>query len=272
MTIRQGRNRSFTLALKCYEDDTHPLQQVVVFFKAVTPSQLSDPGPQLKRVLDFKRELEGSKRILFHTVDELDAFTAQIRRYVVKWLRDHERGERSNEVGPSKTFVDKLPGAVAPAAKEPRQPDDLKDVLDEADRLADHGALTDAEAIYARCVTKYRAPDAFNRNGVFLLRNHRLAQAEVMFQEVEALADVNGVKWRSIASINRGLVYRIRLDLDTAEASYAKALDIDRQLGRDKESPQLSAASGRWPKSEEICRAPSSTSPRHWKLQNEVSG
>lgn len=232
-----GTEEEFRMALQCFNDSTHPLRQLVVFFKAVSPDKLSDPGPQLQRVLEFKRELEASKGLLFHTFDEIDAFEALLRRHIAKWLRDHDHEEcGQTELPPSttRTLLASIDGVATPKASNSKASGELQEFLDDAERLADQGFLTDAEAIYARCITKYRDPDAFNRYGVFLLRSHRLQQAEVMFQQVEALAETSGEKWLSTALINRGLLARIKLDLASAESFYFRALEIDRKLGRER--------------------------------------
>src|SRR5882762_4936507 len=46
-----GTEEEYDVALKCYEDTHAPMRQVVMMFKAVSPHQMSDPGPQLQRVL-----------------------------------------------------------------------------------------------------------------------------------------------------------------------------------------------------------------------------
>jgi hypothetical protein len=45
-----GTEEEHNVAWECYEDDTKPMRQIVAFFKAVDPRQLSDPGDQLKKV------------------------------------------------------------------------------------------------------------------------------------------------------------------------------------------------------------------------------
>ena len=43
----------FALALECLKDPAKPMRQVLLFFKAVDPAQLVDPGPQLKSGVRF---------------------------------------------------------------------------------------------------------------------------------------------------------------------------------------------------------------------------
>ena len=83
----------FELALKCLEDSDKPMREILVFFKAVAPKQMADPGDQLGPVLDFKRRLEGEKKHFFSTFDETPVFLRELRRNFAKWVQDHEAGK-----------------------------------------------------------------------------------------------------------------------------------------------------------------------------------
>jgi hypothetical protein len=67
------------------------MRELVVLFRAVDPGKLSDPGPQLQRVLAFRRELESKKELLFSTYDELPAFETYLRKQLGAWLRQHRQ-------------------------------------------------------------------------------------------------------------------------------------------------------------------------------------
>ena len=60
-----GSEEEFNLALECLADPERPMRQVVVFFKHVEKRLLADPGPQLAKVLRFRKGLEESKKRLF---------------------------------------------------------------------------------------------------------------------------------------------------------------------------------------------------------------
>jgi hypothetical protein len=59
-----GTEEEYGLALKLLGDDAKPLRQIVVLFKGVNEKQLSDPGEQLTKVLEFKKKLEAEKKLL----------------------------------------------------------------------------------------------------------------------------------------------------------------------------------------------------------------
>lgn len=88
-----GCEEEFELALKCLEDPNKPMRQVLIFFKAVDPEQMADPGKQLRPVLDFKRKLERERQHLFGTFDEIVAFQRDQRRHLARWVQDHEAGK-----------------------------------------------------------------------------------------------------------------------------------------------------------------------------------
>lgn len=85
-----GCEEEFHLARECLATKKHPMQEIVVLFKAVDPGKLADPGQQLQKVLEFKKTLEITKTHLFMTFDELAVFRKYLRRYLASWVREHE--------------------------------------------------------------------------------------------------------------------------------------------------------------------------------------
>ncbi|MDH5831525.1 DUF4062 domain-containing protein [Luteimonas sp. M1R5S18] len=60
--------------------------EISLFFKEVSPEILADPGPELRKVLDFKSELIGGKSVLFEQFSSTSDFERRIRRCVFKYL------------------------------------------------------------------------------------------------------------------------------------------------------------------------------------------
>lgn len=88
-TFTSGCEEEFDLALKCIENRNRPMREVIVFFKEVEEIRKLDPGEQLKKVLDFKAELERSKKHLYMTFSEVKSFQNYLRRFLYRWERDH---------------------------------------------------------------------------------------------------------------------------------------------------------------------------------------
>ncbi|HEV2126064.1 MAG TPA: DUF4062 domain-containing protein [Chloroflexota bacterium] len=63
-----GTEEEYHIAMECFADQDQPLRQIVMMFKAVDAQKLSDPGPQLQQVLEFKGRIEREKTHLFHTL------------------------------------------------------------------------------------------------------------------------------------------------------------------------------------------------------------
>lgn len=232
-----GTQEEFFVAEACYKDPQHPMRQLTAFFKAVDPRKLSDPGDQLIKVLDFKRELESSKRLLFSTFDEVSEFEQQLRRHLAKWVRQHEQGKTGKVVSPlSQPSMEAIqaimPVNISTSDVLPRLDGERNQLLVKAEQFANQGHLTEAETLYARAIARGNDPDAFNAYGTLLQRLGRLSQAQVMYERVLELAGGGGECWKGIAYGNLGELYRTRGDLDMAEKMHKRALEIDERLGR----------------------------------------
>src|SRR5262249_36663951 len=83
-----GTEEEWKLAEQVYTEARIP--NIALFFKDVDPRQLRDPGEQLRKVLDFKKEIEAQKKYLFKAYDGTEEFCEALEGYLAKWLRDHE--------------------------------------------------------------------------------------------------------------------------------------------------------------------------------------
>ncbi len=217
-----GCEEEFHLALECLEDANRPMCDALVFFKAVAPRQLADPGPQLQGVLDFKRKLETEKHVLYKTFDEQVAFRKLLDQHLGKWLYQIESG-----VSPEPQTADASPHHPLPSKDSlSGRPD-----LDYAERLANEGKLTDAEAIFAKAIVSDGDIESFDRYGQFLRRVGRLAQAAVMYRQVLDVASPDRSDWMAIAYNHLGQIQQIRGDLKQAESLHRLALGLYQELG-----------------------------------------
>ncbi|MGC2659579.1 MAG: DUF4062 domain-containing protein [Bryobacteraceae bacterium] len=82
-----GTEEEYLLARELFRAGN--MLDLLVFFKAIEPSRLSDPGPQLQKVLNFKRQLEEAKELLFDTYSEIDYFEKAMRKHLSAWTRNH---------------------------------------------------------------------------------------------------------------------------------------------------------------------------------------
>ena len=71
-----GTEIEFHLALDRFRQTGTP--QILVFFKNLDIASMADPGPQLSRVLQFRRSLEGLREIRYGTFDHIKEFKAAL--------------------------------------------------------------------------------------------------------------------------------------------------------------------------------------------------
>lgn len=225
-----GCEEELEVAKKCISDSTKPMRQIVIFFKSVDPRQLSDPGLQLKKVLDFKTKLEEEKKYLFGTFDELNSYKQKLRCQLANWLRCHEQGFKTNML--ELDFIQKADVSVP---KPSNLRGDSSSLLDKAEGLAKEGKLTDAEAIFAEAAINGDNPLAFIRYGRFLQRIGLLSRAEIMYRHVLELAQhKKSARLQATAYGNLGLIYQTRGDLKIAKKMHKEALKINENTGHKK--------------------------------------
>lgn len=79
--------------------------EIAIFFKDVDAQALNDPGDQLKRVLDFRKEVENSKKILFRTFSDVVDWKSQTRDLLESHLLRHvaniHSGKQQSEINAS---------------------------------------------------------------------------------------------------------------------------------------------------------------------------
>ena len=70
------------------------MRDILVFFKSLEAERLSDPGPRLKLVLDFKKKLEQERQLLFHQFRvSLETLRIGSALSSHRGIRQHERDQ-----------------------------------------------------------------------------------------------------------------------------------------------------------------------------------
>jgi tetratricopeptide (TPR) repeat protein len=221
----------YSVAQQCREDPHHCLREIAAFFKAVDARQMSDPGEQLRNVLDFRRHLEQGKELLFGTFDDVASFQRQIQRLLAKWVRDHEQKRPGAEknypvqpVAPMPEFTrpDLRPSLSVTAGLN--ELDGSAAIIDEAQRLAAQGKLTDAETLFARALVK-GDPEIAIQYARFLRRLGRFSQAQGLLEGVLQRPNPGEEHWKAGAYNYLGMLHRDRGELSDAEHMFKKALE-----------------------------------------------
>jgi hypothetical protein len=88
-----GTEEEWKLAERLYRE--RQMRDVLLFFKQVDPERERDPGKDLRKVLEFKREIEAGRKYLFKMYPSPEIFSNYLEANLAQWLRDHEDIERS---------------------------------------------------------------------------------------------------------------------------------------------------------------------------------
>lgn len=226
-----GTEEEYHIAMECYNSKEFPMRQLVMMFKAVDPQQLSDPGPQLQKVLEFKRNIESKKTHLFHSFDTTEAFGKLLQKHLAAWLRAEEQGGPMQKEGPPDVNPLILEDSVSiPKQELAKSLDRLS--IERAWALADEGRLTEAEVEFARSIVGQSQPGPAIEFGRFLARIGRLDQARAMLEGAAKVAE--GQRNPSAASAaygSLGDVLLTRGDPDGAEQMFRMALDVAERKG-----------------------------------------
>ncbi|MCI0697276.1 tetratricopeptide repeat protein [candidate division KSB1 bacterium] len=79
-----GTLEEFNLARERFVKERAP--EVMLYFREVHPDFLEDAGPQLQKVLDFKKQIEESRLALYWQYRDPEHFAALLRQHVTDWL------------------------------------------------------------------------------------------------------------------------------------------------------------------------------------------
>lgn len=137
-----GTEEEFRFAHQLVNESDAPMQDILLLFKGLTADRLRDPGPQLKKVLDFKTEREESHDVYYKTFDSSEELRREVRRALQKWSRGELR-ETSHS-------VTSAPPPDTPAAESAQA--DTSEPLRLAKTYEESGLVTQAEHLYAEAV------------------------------------------------------------------------------------------------------------------------
>jgi tetratricopeptide (TPR) repeat protein len=182
-TYTSGTEEEFSLAMRLAESPLHALNDVVLLFKQVDSRQLSDPGPELRRVLEFRKRIERERQILFDTFADEETFEEKLRRLLAHWLRLHDKQPSRPE-----KMAAPLPASAPPplSATAPAKSLDTPEI-GRARALADSGRLTEADEIWAQVITAANDALTWRTYAEFLIDFRRFREAEAPIQRALAL-------------------------------------------------------------------------------------
>jgi tetratricopeptide (TPR) repeat protein len=218
-----GTYEEYQVALDCYKTKK-TMMDIVVLFKGVPTERLSDPGPQLNKVLSFKKQLEAEHKLLYGAFGNIDDFARQIRRRLQSWTLQHETGREASNAQSAGTVKT---GSRSPARARVRQ--DLHEILRQAEEKRREGRISEAEQLYASALEGDSHLEAFVAYSRFLRDTGQYPKAEQVLERLWSLADTRESDlYRVQAKSNMGRIKRKQGLLDLSREYFEQALKIAR--------------------------------------------
>ncbi|VXB31031.1 tetratricopeptide repeat protein [Massilia sp. 9I] len=223
--------------------------EIFVFFKRVDPASEADPGEQLKRVMDFRRQLEETRKVLYHYFDDELTFKKEVSRH----LRAFAKGELPSTKRDREVLI--LPAAIleeverakrtairqmeeAKLARDAEREAYLKlesiqlQIAEDAAELSKQGKIEFARQKFAVLVVESTQIKVLELAGAFY---KRIGDLESVVSVTQKILDVIGLDVDSITAgicfENLGDVYRLRGEMGLSEEMFRKALGIFEKHG-----------------------------------------
>lgn len=140
----------------------HGQPHITLLFKEIEQSDIADPGPQLKRVLEFKDKIFSERKLLTGTFADRSAFEKKFRKcvvgYITSLLHKDQVGVAQREQAPlpEATVLSIAESSATTSDKELRCPLSIQGVRFLRDFVTQTEQLPDGEALEATDVARLR--------------------------------------------------------------------------------------------------------------------
>jgi tetratricopeptide (TPR) repeat protein len=221
-----GTEEEYHQVLAAIRDAACPMIDMLVIFMTVPRAQLSDPGPILTKVLEFRATVEREKVLLYNAVDSIAELRQRVDSALVDWARPKQtKREIGSDGETSGTFSGQIDAAsdLSPT-----------DMALRASQHADRGESVQAEVLYSRAA-RSGDPQVLLKYARFMRRTGRLERAAQLNAEViEIIADSHDpslVGARASALANLGVVRRKQGGLRDSRMHLEEAVRTSRSVG-----------------------------------------
>jgi tetratricopeptide (TPR) repeat protein len=227
-----GTEEEFQLAIDCLKDATKPMKDIFVLFKHVDEARRVDAGPELSKVLQFRKGRESAHDLYYGQFDDTESLRTELGRTMAKWLK----GDQSNRA------VDISFGPVLDLSPNGPLPD-VHSALREAEKCESSGRMTQAEYYFAVAIAE-DDPEALQKYAKFLRKQGRLDRSfeineKLLSQNVSSSASSEQLARNSDVLANMGIIRRKQGKLASARKLLAESVATARLAGY--ESRQLLA-------------------------------
>lgn len=227
-----GTEEEFAIALDCYSNPDHSMQDIVLFFLGVNERQLSDPGEQLRKVLAFRKEREDRKDLLFHTFDTKEKFRDLLLRHLAKWVRDHENSIKKH---PLQFPISLGSAALAEVPNLQNIEGEADSALAHVETLVEKGQFVEAEIAFSKLVVKGDDPEALAHYGKFLRKTGQLGRAKELIEEaIRKSSQPTMLRTRAYATLQLARIEEDRGNVVDATDLFRQA-NVQFEMSGDKE-------------------------------------
>lgn len=224
-----GTEEEFSVALQCLADKAMPMQQIVIAFKSVSERQLADPGPELSKVLLFRKELEREKKFLYQTFDDLSVFIETLDRHLAQWVRASEIGPiNGNPPQSQETIIPEMASMHPTTGFDPaKRAPDILDSINAAEALVRQGHVVEAELAFSTIIAKFDDCLALAKFGRFLRKTgNRHRATETLTRGLELARQVGDKVTEAYITRQLGRLREVNGDTTGAIAQYGSTLAI----------------------------------------------
>lgn len=227
--------------------------EIFVFFKRVDAESEADPGPQLRKVMDFRKHLEETREVLYRYFDSPQSFSDEVDRH----LRAYTKNELPRADRPRATVVlpmdvlqgiEKAKKIALQKTEEAKNADDAAEearrqleamqlqIAEDAAQLSKEGKIEHAREKLTKLVAETTDIRILFLGYEFFERTGDLDSA---LRVLEKWIGLNGTENKTAATAavygNLGILYKTRGELDRAEEMYLKSLVLYREIQSPKE-------------------------------------
>ena len=218
--------------------------QIWMYFRSVPDEMLADPGPQLRKVLQFRAKIEREHKFLFITYEDENDWAAKFEVHLCRWIdkfQPFQKREVSSSIpGDFESRLTALMGQLQQIRLEfqtsqTKLRNEALTLGREAAKFATSGQLSRAENSFARSLELFPEPETLEAYGSFLERIGLLSKAEERFCQLRRLGETMGRHdLISLALSRLGDIYDTRGEARKAEQMYEEALALDKRIGNRK--------------------------------------
>ncbi len=233
-----GTEEEFELARSMYQERKCP--DILSYFRQVPEKMLADPGPELSKVLGFRKKIEAERSLLFAHYNNTKDWEDKLMDHIGRWLDGFLPipAPLSAPIPPEiHQRIEQLEKELSRVTEEHRDAQvRLREAALEIGRRASgaaaEGHLTEAEELFARAIQTYPEPWVVNAFGLYYMQIGSVKRAEEKFLQLEQLGQEQEKKeYLATAYGNLGIVFRTLGDLATAEGMFRKSLNLSEQVG-----------------------------------------